>query len=80
MTELFVEQIPPAHPVMLLAEGYSSRYEPDTIKQQQNMVLSYSASLHIAHMLLHELLESIIRYTQQLCSKLLGLRPRGLLA
>ena len=32
MTELFLEQIPPACPVMLLVDGHSSHYEPDTIK------------------------------------------------
>ena len=32
MTELFLVQIPPARPVMLLVDGHSSHYEPDTIK------------------------------------------------
>jgi len=30
-TELFVKQIPPARPVMLLVDGHSSHYEPVTI-------------------------------------------------
>lgn len=32
MMELFLEQIPPARPVMLLVDHHSSHYEPDTIK------------------------------------------------
>ena len=32
MTELFLEQIPPARPVLLLVDGHSSHYEPDTTK------------------------------------------------
>ena len=32
MTELFLERIPPARPVMLLVDGHSSHYEPYTIK------------------------------------------------
>ena len=32
MMELFLEQIPPACPVMLLVDGHSSHYEPVTIK------------------------------------------------
>ena len=32
MTQLFVKFIPPARPVLLLIDGHSSHYEPDTIK------------------------------------------------
>ena len=32
LTELFVKQIPPARPVMLLVDGHSSHYEPVTIR------------------------------------------------
>ena len=32
MTDLFVKNIPPARPVMLLVDGHSSHYEPDTIR------------------------------------------------
>ena len=32
LTELFVKQIPPARPVMLLVDGHSSHYEPESIR------------------------------------------------
>ena len=32
MTELFVKHIPPVRPVLLLVDGHSSHYEPDTIR------------------------------------------------
>ena len=31
MKDLFLPHIPPARPVMLLLDGHSSHYEPDTI-------------------------------------------------
>ena len=36
MTNLFIPNIPPARPVMLLLDGHSSHYEPDTIRIAQN--------------------------------------------
>ena len=36
MTNLFIQNIPPACPVMLLLDGHSSHYEPDTIRIAQN--------------------------------------------
>ena len=32
MTDLFVKNIPPARPVILIVNGHSSHYEPDTIR------------------------------------------------
>ena len=32
MTQLFVNHIPPAQPVMLLVDGYSLHYKPETIR------------------------------------------------
>ena len=36
MTNLFIPNIPPARPVLLLVDGHSSHYEPDTIRIAQN--------------------------------------------
>ena len=36
MTNLFIPNIPPARPVLLLLDGHSSHYEPDTIRIAQN--------------------------------------------
>jgi hypothetical protein len=50
MTELFLEQIPPARPVMLLVDGHSSHYEPDTIKAAaEHGVVIFCLPPHCTH-------------------------------
>ena len=50
MTELFLEQIPPARPVMLLVDGHSSHYEPDTIQAAaEHGVVIFCLPPHCTH-------------------------------
>ena len=51
MTELFVKHIPPAHPVLLLVDGHSSRYEPDTIRAAAEQgVIVFCLPPHCTHL------------------------------
>ena len=50
MTELFLEYIPPACPVMLLLDGHSSHYEPDTTKAAaEHGVMIFCLPPHSTH-------------------------------
>ena len=50
MTELFVKQIPPARPVMLLVDGHSSHYEPVTIRAASEQgVVVFCLPPHCTH-------------------------------
>ena len=50
MTELFVKHIPPARPVLLLVDGHSSHYEPDTIRAAAEQgVIVFCLPPHCTH-------------------------------
>ena len=50
MTDHFIPNIPPARPVMLLLDGHSSHYEPDTIKLAvQEGIIVFCLPPHTTH-------------------------------
>ena len=50
MTQLFVKYIPPTWPVMLLIDGHSSHYEPETIKVAAEAgVVMFCLLPHLTH-------------------------------
>ena len=50
LTELFVKQIPPARPVMLLVDGHSSHYEPESIRAAaEQSIIVFCLPPHSTH-------------------------------
>ena len=50
MTQLFVKYIPPTRPVMLLVDGHSSHYEPETIRAAAEAgIVMFCLSPHTTH-------------------------------
>ena len=80
MTNLFIPNIPPARPVMLLLDGHSSHYELDTICIAQNQGMWCFVSLHtprtcLSHLMCFFFFRPLKPYWSDSCHKYMQDNP-----
>ena len=76
MTQLLVKFTPPAHPVLLLIDGHSSHYEPDTIKEAGIMMLCLPPhSTHVVQPLDVSFFRPLKVYWYEACHKFVQSNP-----